>query len=91
MASKTKGQFVSSGFITNWNFEMLPAMHYTSLSACWKVLSEILSLGRLLLCSRQIVKRKLHIHMHALCYMETESAIPVNSTFCFVDITFIIF
>ena len=26
MASKTKGQFVSVGFITNWNFEMLAAM-----------------------------------------------------------------
>ena len=27
MASKTKGQIVSVGFITNWNFEMLAAMH----------------------------------------------------------------
>ena len=27
MASKTKGQFVSVGFITNWNFKMLAAMH----------------------------------------------------------------
>ena len=27
MTSKTKGQFVSVGFITNWNFEMLAAMH----------------------------------------------------------------
>ena len=29
MASKTKGQFVSVGFIkpTNWNFEVLAAMH----------------------------------------------------------------
>ena len=26
MASKTKGQFVSVGFITNWNFEMFAAM-----------------------------------------------------------------
>ena len=26
MASKTKGQFVSVGFITNYNFEMLAAM-----------------------------------------------------------------
>ena len=26
MASKTKGQFVSVAFITNWNFEMLAAM-----------------------------------------------------------------
>ena len=29
MASKTKGQFVSVNFITNWNFEMLAAYMYS--------------------------------------------------------------
>ena len=35
MASKPKGQFVSVGFITNWNFEMLAAMSMIFFTKCF--------------------------------------------------------